>query len=248
VWVAPGVYNETQTSVVDGYVHLQGAGPNVTKITGAFTGGQSPTSAVVQLDDNGRVSDIAIDNTGTSQISYGIFSSGSGDQTTIDNVYVTVTGSGGTGHFALWTADSDLRASNSYFEASGAATTNAAVGATDTGGVIEKPLISHSILRSSGGGYALYAFGSSPIVTYSELSGSNVAIAQANGGTIEVRNSEVFGFNDYAEIQSGNGSIQLGGSLLRGGFDEGTGTITCAQVWNGSYTASDSTCPTIVVQ
>jgi hypothetical protein len=251
VWVAPGVYNETQTSVVDSYVHLQGAGPNVTQIVGEFTGPQTPASAVVQLNGDGRVSDIGIVNTGTSQLSYGIFSSGFETEPTVDNVVVRVTGSGGQGHIALWTSDTNMRVSNSYFEASGAAgtgATNAAIGVTTTTPPNAQPIITTSTMRGNGGTFGIFSNASSPDLYDVDIRGVGTGIrATGSGGFVEVHSSVVEGFTNYASVANGsNGNIQIGGSMLMGNFDESTGTIVCAQVWGGNYSPSDSTCPSLL--
>jgi DNA-binding SARP family transcriptional activator len=75
VWVGPGVYTEGATVQVKAYVHLQGAGPNVTVISSTLTSGSvGPDAATAQLDDNGRISDLSIVNTGTGTFGIAIYS------------------------------------------------------------------------------------------------------------------------------------------------------------------------------
>jgi len=106
VWVAPGVYTETQLAQVQGYVHLQGAGPNATLIQSSRSGGApEPDAATVQLDDNGRISDVSIVNQGAGAFGIAIYSAVATRAALVDNVLAEVNGAGGAGHYAAYLND-----------------------------------------------------------------------------------------------------------------------------------------------
>ena len=104
IWIAPGVYAETVT--LKPYVHLQGAGRDVTVLQGNITDDNgSPTDkAALILDSNTSVRDLSVNNVGSEgQTRVGILVPMGKSNVRVANVTVS---SGGTARssFALWVA------------------------------------------------------------------------------------------------------------------------------------------------
>ncbi|HOU12792.1 MAG TPA: hypothetical protein PKZ84_06720 [Anaerolineae bacterium] len=104
IWIAPGVYAETVT--LKPYVHLQGAGRDVTVLQGSITddNGSPVDKATLILDSNTSARDLTVTNSGSSgQTRVGILTPMGKSNVLIANVNVS---SSGTAHssFALWVA------------------------------------------------------------------------------------------------------------------------------------------------
>jgi hypothetical protein len=206
VWVAPGVYTETQLAQVQGYVHLQGAGPNATVIKSARTNTvQNSDAATAQLDDNGRISDVSIVNEGTGTYGIAIYSFDATRDTFVDNVVAEARGEGGTGHFAMYLNDSEPTIQNSTLKASGASGTavNAALGSVNATGGFPQALVMNSILigggnndkenctDNTGTGFGLQLRDSSPNIRDSYICGGHRGIAVYINGHVIVQNSNL---------------------------------------------------------
>ena len=102
IWIAPGIYAETVT--LKPYVHLQGAGRDVTVLQGNITDDNgSPTDkAALILDNNTSVRDLTVNNTGSGgQTRVGILVPMGKSNVRVANVTVS---SGGTANssVAVW--------------------------------------------------------------------------------------------------------------------------------------------------
>ena len=232
VWVAPGVYTETQLVHVQGYVHLQGAGPNATVIKSARTHTvQNSDAATAQLDDHGRISDVSIVNEGAGVFGIGINSFNATRDTFVDNVVAEAKGDGGTGHFAVYLNDSEPTIQNSTLKASGATgfetAVNAALGSVNADGGFPQALIMNSILigganndkenctDNTGTGFGLQLSESSPNIRDSYICGGHRGIAVHVNGHVIVQNSNLKASSNSSaylfEITS-SGSISLASS------------------------------------
>ncbi|MCB0112614.1 MAG: hypothetical protein KDD84_00920 [Caldilineaceae bacterium] len=268
VWVAPGTYTETALVEVKGYVHLQGAGPNVTKITSTRSSTvQNTDSSTVRLYDQGRISDLYIGNSGTSS-TYGIGVWMADDvtrDTVIDNTHIEVNGSGGTGHYAVYASDAEPTIKRSHLHARGASLVNAAYGSVNSaGGGFPQALIEDSVLLgaedslinctdNTGTGYAMQMIESSPIVRDSYLCGGYRAIFSGiNGNPIFhgsiARVSSTFG--SYLVESTASGIVSFGTSQLsyfasaQTGLHTGAGNAPrCAQSYDfGTFTELGTNC------
>ena len=104
IWIAPGVYAETVT--LKPYVHLQGAGRDVTVLQGSITDDDgSPTDkATLILDSNTSVRDLTVNNSGSSgQTRVGILVPVGRSSVLIADVTVSTGGTARSSH-ALWVA------------------------------------------------------------------------------------------------------------------------------------------------
>ncbi len=104
VWIAPGVYAETVT--LKPYVHLQGAGRDVTVLQGNVTDDNgSPTDkATLILDNNTSARDLTVTNSGSEgQTRVGILVPAAKSNVLVADVTVTTSGTARSSH-ALWVA------------------------------------------------------------------------------------------------------------------------------------------------
>jgi hypothetical protein len=71
-------------------------------------------------------------------------------------------------------------------------------------------------------------------------SSSNVAVYSAGAGDVKVDTSRLEAIDNT--VFRNQGTVEVGGSMMAGGPVSGT-SVTCAQVYDEAYVASDSTCP-----
>ena len=239
VKVGPGVYQETGPLTVPGHVHMQGSGPGVTVIrTGNSGATPSSASASVVLEDRARLSDIAIEHTGTGTYSIALYAATpAGRATWIDNVHASAIGSGGTAHYAVYLNDAEptIRASRLAAEgATGFGTgVNAALGIVNVSGGFPQPLVEDSALLggnvfagsspdscagNSGTGFAIQAVNAAPWVRGSLLCGDRRALFLGVAGTARI---------DHARMQVSSTS----GSFLVETTGSGAALIANSQVW-----------------
>lgn len=266
VWVAPGTYTETGLVEVRGYVHLKGAGPNVTKVTSTRSNTvQNSDAATVRLYDQGRISDLYIGNSGTSS-TYAIGVWMADDvtrETVMDNIHIEVNGSGGVAHYAVYASDAEPTIKRSHLHARGAASINGAYGSVNsTGGGFPQALIEDSVLLgaedslinctdNTGTGYAMQMVESSPIVRDSYLCGGQRAVVSGVNGNPRFHGSivRVSSTNGAYLVEStGGGIVSFGTSQLsyvsgaQTGLHTGAGNAPrCAQSYNGGTFAELNT-------
>ena len=262
--VGPGEYEETGLLSVTAYVHLRGAGPNVTRIVSTRTSNSpSGNAAVVLLADRGRVSDLAIRNSGTADtFAIGIYSSFATRETVVDNVTIDIDGAGGVGHYAMYLNDSELTIDRSTLRARGApgegTSVNAAIGLVNVSGGFPRPLVRNSLLNGGSGadldcggssqtGFGVQAVNASPVIVGSQVCGDFRAMAVYTAGTPQVQGSVLWvGSSTGAFLVETSGSVSFqvatSGAFHAGNVETGVGTITCTQSYKASYTDANATC------
>jgi hypothetical protein len=255
VWVAPGVYTETNLSQVRAYVHLQGAGPNATLVTSLRTNtSQTPDAATVQLDDLGRVSDLSVANAGTGTYGIGIHSTSATRDSLIDNAVVEARGSSGTAHYALYLNDSEPTIRNSWLQARDASVVNAALGSVNAAGGFPQALILDSTLiggagdgktcaDNTGTGFGLQMTNSAPDVRNSYICGGHRGIYSGIAGIPRVRHShvEVSGTSGaflFETTGSSTITVANSGVFYIGNKHTGVGGLTCVHSYKANYTAA----------
>ncbi|GAB4424835.1 MAG: hypothetical protein OHK0015_04100 [Chloroflexi bacterium OHK40] len=267
VQVAPGTYTESALVHVRPYIHLKGAGPNVTVITSARTGASpNPDAATAHLEDNGRISDLTIRNTGTGTYGIGVWSAQTTRNAVIDTTVVEATGSGGTGHYAVYLSDAEPIIRGSVLRASGATGfgigVNAAVGVANVSGGFPQPLIEASTLLggnvdphgktcagNTGTGFGLQYVSTAAQIVDSVVCGDHRAIFGGIEGTTRVEGSTlaVSSTTDAAMIETtGSAAITIANSgvFYNANKHTGTGGLTCVGAYKSNYTAaSDGTTP-----
>ncbi|MCB0046861.1 MAG: hypothetical protein KDD92_15660 [Caldilineaceae bacterium] len=244
VYVAPGTYTESNLVEVKEYVHLQGAGPNITSIVSARSDSSSSSSAATAvLRDKGRISDLAIYNDATSDTAIGIYMGGDATRGAIlDNVVIKARGNGGSAHYAVYLNDAEPTIKRSWLSATGAAgtTSNIGLGSRNENGGFPQALIRNSVIL--GGiddnnsctiqvGIGMKLTESSPAVEHSYICGGRRAVLLETNGfpTIEHSTARVSStFGAYLVETTAGGIVSFGASKLQY-FDSGqTGLNTGA--------------------
>jgi hypothetical protein len=259
VWVGPGVYTENVTVQVKAYVHLQGAGPNVTVISSTLTSASpGPGAATAQLDDNGRISDLSIVNKGAGNYGIAIYSASATRNAVIDNVIAEASGSGGVGHYAVYFNDAEPTIQNSTLTASGATgfgtAVNAAVGVVNVSGGFPQPLIENSRLNGGNGnsitcagntgtGFGVQGMNASPDIRHSTVCGDRRGIFIGVNGNAQVRHSHLQvsstgGSFLFETTSSGTVLVANSGVFYVGNKHTGTGGLVCVNSYKSNYTAA----------
>lgn len=208
VRVMPGVYTETDLVTVKSYVHVQGSGPLVTIITSSRTANSPGNSAAtVDMQDNSRLSNLTIRNTGTGNYGIALYSVQTTRATVVDHVVAEAIGAGGIGHYAAYWNDAEAVIRNSTLFAGGATgfgtSVNAAIGIVNISGGFPQPLIENSRLiggsantlenctDNTGTGFGIQLANASPIVRHSYICGGHRGIASYTNGNPQIQHSSV---------------------------------------------------------
>ncbi|MCF6284818.1 MAG: hypothetical protein L3K26_06485 [Candidatus Hydrogenedentes bacterium] len=258
VFVAPGTYTETELCLVAPYVHLKGAGQNVTVITSARSGTvQNSASATVELQDNGRISHCTIANTGSSSpFGIGVWSAGASRAAEISSTTLIADGADGVAHFAIYLSDSEPTIRFSDLSATGANAINAALASVNSAGGFPQPLILDSYLLggtsvndSTQTGFGMSLSDTAAEVRNCVIEGGHRAISQTQNGTTRIRNSQVqvgSATNAFLLDTSGSGRVlffhsgvlYVGNKLATGSTNE----PACLFSYNASNAAVNATC------
>lgn len=259
VWVGPGRYSETVQAEVPSHVHLKGAGEAVTTITAEIGSVTHSQSATMRLDDLGKLSDVTVENTGTSSLSTGVYVSPTTRDTKIQNVTARANGSGGTGHFGFYLADAEAHLINVHASATGATVVNTAVGIVNASGGFPQTLIDDSILLGgnngtesctdpTGTGIALQLSSAAPKVVDSYLCGGHRTISAAVNGTTQIHRSRILGGSSGTMVETtGAAVVIIAGSYVQyitkySGLSSG---LLCVNNYKSNWTpASDGTTST----
>jgi len=214
VRIAPGVYTETVT--LKSYVSLEGAGEGATRIT--YTGGASESSATLTGASHAELRFLTVQNTGGNTYAVGIYNNSASPRLT----HVTVSVAGGTSaNFGVYNHNASPTIQD---------TSISAVGGSYVAGVYNyqsSPALRNAILSAAGGTttndgvYNTRWTGSYDVwITHSQITGSGRTVYNGAGYTTRV-----------------------GMSQLDGGTVVNNGALTCAGVYDESYTFYASTCP-----
>jgi len=261
IFVAPGVYVENGPLTVLGYVHLRGAGADVTVIR-STNGAASPgnAAATIELRDNAVLSDIAVENTGTSTFGIGVYLAQPASRATrIERVYASAIGAGGTGHYAVYLNDAEPTIVDSRLRAAGAVgfgtAVNAAVGVVNISGGFPRPLITGSRLLgnepldaiescagSTGTGFAIQGVNAAPVVRNSFLCGDRRAIFIGTNGIARIEQSTVTVSSTSGSFMvetTSAGTVLISRSEVRyvGNKFTGTGSLGCVLNVSATHTA-----------
>ncbi|MBW7881228.1 MAG: hypothetical protein H3C34_01095 [Caldilineaceae bacterium] len=260
VWVAPGVYSETQLVAIKSYVHLRGAGPNATVVRSTRTGASpSPDAATARLFDNGRISDISIYNEGVATYGIGVWMGNDVTRATfLDNVTIKVFGAGGVGHYAAYLSDAEPTIRNSWLSARGASgfgtAVNAAVGSVNVSGPFPQPLIENSTLLggtdqdktcadNTGTGFGLQLLSTAAEVRDSYICGGHRGISASVSGLSRIQNSaiSVSGTSGAFLFETTNSAtVLVATSVVQylSNKHTGTGGLVCVHSYLSNYTAA----------
>ncbi len=244
IWVAPGVYEEQVT--VKPYVHVKGAGMNMTYIRANNSGNHNTSSsAALILPANSQLSDLYVENTSTTQDGVAIYVDNGNNSTNLFRVGARSTGSGGDRHDGIYLNSGTATLDHVYAEAAGGSVGNWAIFNSAS-----NPIIDSATLIASGNGSAnaLRLNGGNPIIQNSTLradqSPAAYGVEGTGAGTHTVRfdHSRIYGEDFGIRLSSGNYSVYVGASLVQGGGNAFSGTIRCVSSYKADYTAVNATC------
>lgn len=259
VWVAPGVYTETELVDVGAFVHLRGAGPNVSVVASTRTGATPGTNAATaRLGDNARISGIQIRNAGTGNYGIAIWSDQATRNAVIEQVHALVNGSGGIGHYGAFLNDAEPQIRDSLFQATGASgfgtAVNAAIGIVNVSGGFPQPLIERSQLIGGNDngktcvdatrtGFGLQMVNASPVVRQSMICGGHRGIFLGTNGNVQIQGSDLsVSSTTQAFLIETTGSaavtIATSGVFYVGNKFTGTGGLVCVHSYKAGYTAA----------
>lgn len=222
VMVGPGVFLESQATVVPAFVTLRGSGSTSTVIrsTRSAPTASSTAARTLELEDGAAVEDLAVENLATSQVAVAVGGSGLGRGTVVRDVVARATGGGGTEHHAVFVTDSDLTVVGSTLEAAGATSRNAAFSSDDTGGAFAQPLVKDCVLDAAGTvtGVGVFLTGTALHMDGCRIDGDFRAVLAQVGGITTIRGSRVatLGLSPVYE-QTGNATIRSGNVYFVGG-------------------------------
>jgi len=250
-----GVYNASSSPTMTNMaVNASGSSYSY----GVYNSSSSPTMMMnVTASASGGTNNIGVSNTSSSPTmmmnvtasasggtnSYGVFNSSSSP--TMTNV--TASASGGANSYGVYNLSSSPTMTNVTASASGGANSYGVYNASSS------PIMINVTASASGGStnnIGVYNLSSSPTLHNCTLHASGGTSAfgirnSATGGsyTVRVDNSQVSGSTNTIYNES-EFSTLVGATLLDGGaVAPNGGTVTCAGVYNESYTFYASTCP-----
>jgi hypothetical protein len=265
VWVAPGVYTDTNLLQVREYVHLKGAGPNAAVlVSNRSNNAPNNDAATVQLDDGALMSDISVRNIGTGTISIAVYSAETTRDTVIDNVMAEASGAGGVGRYAAYLNDAQPTIQHSTLKASGAmgsgSAVNAAVGIVNIASGFPQPLIKNSTLLGgaastsincndpTGTGFGIQGTNASPEVVDSYVCGGHRGISIGVNGNALVSGSKLATSSAtdaflLETTSSASISIDTSGLFSQEAKRSALGSsLKCVHTHDSSYNEVSSTC------
>ncbi len=221
--IEPGVYDVGNPSTplqMKPYVDVEGSGERVTKITAT---GSSQNGTVVGAA-NSELRFLTAENTGgtSGDSSFVRAISTTADPFRVKHVTATATASGGT-----------ITTIGVFIDGGTATLSQATISASGPSGGGN---FSNGVFVSDGGVATLSE------VTVSASGGGDGSRGLGNSGEAEVRNSRLEGGNNTIVTSSGD-TTRVGASQLAGGPVGGSGTTTCAGVYDENYAFSASACP-----
>ena len=263
--IMPGVYTiGTSTVQMQPYIDIEGSGENVTVIQGNIdsfssgvvtgasnaelrfltvknTGGGLYAMAIRTEDASPKLTNVTAIASGASSLNYGV--SNSFSSPTMINVTATASGASNNTNAGVDNMSSSPVMTNVTATASGGSDLN--VGVANNGG---SPVMTNVTATASGGtaSRGVINSGSSPVMTNVTATASegtyNYGVYNYTSGTVKINHSVIKGSSNTIYNASGV-TAYVGNTQLDGGAVSNTGTLTCAGVYDESYTFYASTCP-----
>lgn len=249
VLVMPGVYTEQVT--LDQYVHLKGAGKEMTFITSQAN---HPilidnSNATMIVPANSQVSDLTVRNESTTNDGVALWVDAGNEDTILQNVQIETIGAGGDQHVALYLDGGSPRISHADIVVSG--------GASNNWGIFNSaslPKIDNSTVNASGTDAQGFRYnGGSPLIHSSIIRASGAdgqglattGSAQLPNHAIRVEHSILIGEN-RAFFNNQSVNIYIGASQLDGQVDPDTNNRHyCVHTYNEDFTELDHNCQVV---
>jgi hypothetical protein len=239
VLIAPGQYTLTTTLVMKPYVDITGSGENVTLLTGAIsTTNPDATSAIVKGANHATLSNLSISNTGGNQYSFGIYTTGLGISSRLQQVLATATG--GTINFGVLNdTNSSPIMTDMNVIAAGGGTANAGV----VNNINSSPIMTEVNIVVLGGAiinYGVYNIASSsPIMTgvNTAVSGgtTNYGVYNIDSSAPAIRRSSLAGATDGLANSSATATISQS-TIIHGVSGGGYTCVACDNGAGGALT------------
>lgn len=263
VKILPGVYDIGSTSLqMQDYVDIAGSGENVTKITGNISG---LSTGIIEGADNAELRLLTVENIGGGSDKNGIYNNSaspkitgvtaiasggsSGPNSGIYNnssspiiMNVTARASGGGSNYGVFNNSSSPTMTNVTAVISGGGPNHGVYNNSSS------PFMNGLTVTVTGGGdnYGIYNNSSTPammnVTVSSTGGGSNYGVYTTDPlSTVEINHSVISGddFSIFTDISS----TTLVGNTKLVGPSGGTGTNTCALVYDDTFTFYLGTCP-----
>lgn len=228
VWVAPGVYDETDLCVVPAFVSLVGESATSTRVTSSLTSNVADgASATLLLEDQAALVGLTIENTGSASISTAVYGEDLSRATRIAGCVLRASGGGGIGHFGVKVEDSDLTIVDSLLQAEGATIVNSAFACVGPIGSFAQPRLVDCVLEADGPASGI---GAQLLSTSAAFEGCVIAadfrgITGASNGSTTLRDSEVrmLNLNPVFEL-TGSSKVLSATTRFEGGNPIGLGS------------------------
>jgi hypothetical protein len=261
--IEPGIYDVgTKTVWMKEYVDIQGSGQNVTTIQGTV----DAVDGVMTLANHAELCNLTVKHSGGGYWAIAITNMSAYPTIT----RVTASASGGTINYGLANSysflsmnqitasasggTSSIGVSNYYSSPTMSQVKVSATGATDTNYAVINhtcgPTMTQVTASASGGAtsYGVHNIDSSPTMAQVKASASEATQSygvynSANDSSYNTHIDHSLISGTTASVHTINGTCFIGNTRLDGGAVAGTGTNTCAGVYDENYVFYPSTCP-----
>lgn len=258
VYVAPGVYTESELVDVKPYVHLQGAGQNATVVTSSRSGIASGVidGATIRMRDNAQVSNIMILNEATTNdVAVGVYMEDASHGTLLKDATVKATGTVAQLNAAVYLLEAEPTIRGSWLQATGSATNIVGLSSENGEGGFPQARIDDSTILAGNDqkencavpvGTAISLFQSSPAINNSYICGGQRAVFLGISGFPAINHSTVRVSSNFSaaltETPAG-GIVSIATSRIDNFNDAFEGTPPrCAYVFNLNYQALNNSC------
>jgi hypothetical protein len=188
---------------------------------------------------------MTVKNSSTSNDGVAVFVDQGNSSTLVRNVYAKTTESGGDRHVAFY-----LKSGNPTLRDVKGKTSGGSVGNWTIFNSVSAPMIDGATLTAEGNSSAnaLRLNGGNPMIQNSTLYAPSASAAYAIEGTgagthtVRIDHSSIDGEDFSVRLSSGNYTVYIGASRVVGNPNAFSGTIRCAQSYDGSYTDLNSSC------
>jgi hypothetical protein len=251
ILVMPGVYEEQVT--VKEYVHLKGAGKNVTYISSAATSGNinDDAAATMLVPPNAQVSHLTVRNVATTSNAVGIKVLNGNENTVLEHIGIDVTGAGGDRHVGLYVNSGNPKLSHGYIKVSGAV-----LGVGFNRGIysLASTMTIHDsrVLASGVPASGLHIGGGGPVIQDSHISGLNSAnngkgiTTNGSGDNVYIDRSTIegdLGAQGNSIFSTDNIDFFVGASQLKGAvLVANPNFITCIYAYDEDYIGLNADC------
>jgi hypothetical protein len=240
VLIAPGTYTLTTTLMMRPYVDITGSGEYITNLTGAISSTSlNETSAIIKGANHTTLSNLSINNTGSSTYSIGIYTTGLDLSAQLQHILATATG--GTYNAGIFNMTSSPIITGVNITASGGSSTAGIFNDASSSPIMTDVNIVVSGGTDSNSGVYNQDH-SSPTMTGVNTIASggpkNYGVRNSSSSSPIIRRSSIAGATDGLNNDGGTATISQS-TIFNGVSGGGFSCIACD---NGTGTALGATC------